>query len=135
CLTSARAQAPPMPAAEPVETNDLANRASGCVVMTHPVGGIDAVRLRTLEGITVRQPRIGRPAILAVSGPDEEGRIAFIEEDSSARRYSLKTIRPHGNGEEDIFTRPSSARWGHTIDEPAFAPSARRVPYLPRPAA
>src|SRR5204862_19328 len=116
CLTSARAQAPPMPAAEPVETNDLANRASGCVLMTHPVGGIDAVQLRTLERVTVRQARVGRPAILAVSGPDEEGRIAFIEEDSSAGRYSLKTIKLDGSGEAEIFTRPGSALWDHAID-------------------
>ena len=123
-----------MPAAEPVETNDLANRAGGCVVMTHPVGGIDAVRLRTLEGITVRQARVGRPAILAVSGPDEEGRIAFIEEDSSAGRYSLKTIKLDGSGEEEIFTRPGSALWDHAIDGLVLAPRGGRVAFLTQPA-
>src|SRR5437016_6262153 len=103
--------------------------------MTHPVGGIDAVRLRTLEGITVRQARIGRPAILAVSGPDEEGRIAFIEEDSSAGRYSLKTIKLDGSGEAEIFTRPGSALWDHAIDGLVLAPRGGRVAFLTQPPA
>jgi hypothetical protein len=127
---TARAETPPVPPAKAIETDDLASRAGGCVVMSHPVGGIDAVQLRTLETIVVRQARVGRPAILAVSGPDEEGRIAFLEEDSSARRYSLKTIRLDGGGEAEIFTRPGSALWDHAIDGLVLAPRGGHVASL-----
>src|SRR5205823_3117411 len=73
----------------PSETNALARRIVGCVVFAKPVGGIVAIKLPSLEQVVLREPRVGLPALHALSGPDVEGRIAFIENNGVEKQFWL----------------------------------------------
>jgi hypothetical protein len=85
-------------------------------------GDIVAVELPTLKDTVVR-PRPARnqadmPNIHTLSGPDAEGRVAYIEDhffvaDEKNRRHLLKIIQLDGTKDIELFTRPGDAMWGH----------------------
>jgi hypothetical protein len=106
-----------------------------------PVGDIVAVQLPTLKATIVRpttpENPVDSPTIHALSGPDAEGRIAYIEDhffvaDEKNRRHSLKTIRLDGTRDTELFTRPGDAMWAHKGeigDELALSPVGGRVAF------
>jgi hypothetical protein len=128
------------------ETDSLLAAARGFIVMDRPPGGIMAVQLPTLRAIIVR-PESSRNSpdmadIHALSGPDNLGRIAYVEdhffvENEKNRRHLLKTIRLDGTQDTALFTRPGDAMWadsaaghgeiGHTL---SLAPTGGRVAFL-----
>jgi hypothetical protein len=96
-------------------TGYLLTAAHGC--------SIEAIRLPTLEKTLVRSaaPEGARdyPTLHAISGPDAEGRIAYIEDHffvtpETKRRHLLKTIRIDGTRDTALFTRPGDAMWATT---------------------
>jgi hypothetical protein len=81
------------------------------------------------------------PTIHALSGPDAEGRIAYIEDhffvaDEKNRRHLLKTIRLDGTHATELFSRPGDAMWakspghGEIGDDLALSPVGGRVAFL-----
>ncbi|MCI0558738.1 MAG: hypothetical protein MN733_09600, partial [Nitrososphaera sp.] len=121
----------PFPTIPGPEATDLVARVTGYLVVDHPVGGIDALSLPDLTRITIlrsltpaefhRGPlvRIGgglrklqkTPVVWNLSGPDQSGRIAYIDrmEDYSRGyrliRYRLNTISVDGRNGQTVFTR------------------------------
>jgi hypothetical protein len=56
------------------------------------------------------------PTIHSLSGPDEEGRIAYVEDhffvaNDANRRHALKSVRVDGAGDTEYFSRPGDAMW------------------------
>lgn len=104
------------------ESDKLVPTASGYVVFERPHGGgIAAVELPSLRETTVvpdpPKDARDRPNIHALSGPDEQGRIAYIENHFDVpkdRRHSLKTIWVDGTHEATLFTRSGDAMWATT---------------------
>ena len=89
------------------------------------VGDIVAIQLPSLKNTVVRprppQNQIDMPNIHSLSGPDAEGRIAYIENhffvaDEKNQRHLLKTIRLDGTKDTALFTRPEM-RCGHSNGE------------------
>src|SRR5947207_14548453 len=67
------------------ETDAILPKITGYVVMEKPAGGMIAIQLPTLKEIVIRPTlppgrteQLDFPTVHAVSGPDEEGRIAYI---------------------------------------------------------
>lgn len=133
--TPSRGEVSPLPTMSGPETREVINRATGCVIMDRPVGGIIAIRLRTLEEIVVQAPRVGYPAITAVGGPDDEGWVIFVEDHMEPQSHTLKAIKLDGTGAKEIFTRPGSTIWDHPIGTPALAPRGGRIAVLTQPPA
>jgi hypothetical protein len=125
------------------ETDQLLPTTTGYVLFAFgrdqpdglPVGDIVALQMPTLKSTIVRPATLENPTdmptIHALSGPDAEGRIAYIEDhffvaDEKTRRHSLKTIRLDGTKDTGLFTRPGDAMWagkGEIGDELALSPS------------
>src|SRR5438093_580379 len=87
------------------ETDTLLPAVSGFIVMEQPLGGLTAVQLPTLQETVIRRPapegQAEYPVVLALSGPDENGRIAYFDdylavENKKDQRHLLKTIRVDG---------------------------------------
>jgi hypothetical protein len=131
--SSCTANSKPLPTVAGPETNDLINRATGCVVVDHPVAGIDAVRLQDLRKLAVRQPHDETDAIYLLAGPDAEGWVAFVTDNMEAKTHSLKVIKMDGTGEEEVFTAPGDALWDNPMSTPALAPRGGSVAFLTQP--
>ncbi len=135
------------------ETDKLVPATAGYVLFAFgadqpegiPAGDIVALRLPGLERTVVRpRPAVNRidmPTIHSLSGPDAEGRIAYIEDhffvaDEKTRRHLLKTIRLDGTNDTALFSRPGDAMWatsnghGEIGDDLALAPVGGRVAFL-----
>jgi hypothetical protein len=106
------------------ESNSLLPKTNGFVVMAQACGGMVAVELPTLrETVIRRQSSVesdDMPTIHAMSGPDDQGRIAYIEDHVFARhdkdqRHLLKTIHLDGSGDTALFSRPGDAMWAETV--------------------
>lgn len=141
--------APPQPlTAAGTETDAFLPKTTGYVVMDAPVGGIVAIQLPTLKEIVIRPTvpgdQLGFPVVHALSGPDEGGRIAYIDDyffvkNKTDRRHVLKTIRIDGQNDTEIFSRPGSAMWATTAAGKgeigsylALSPVGGRVAFLSR---
>jgi hypothetical protein len=106
-----------------------------------PSGDIVALQLPGLKSTVVRpRPAVNRndmPTIHAVSGPDAEGRIAYIEDhffvaDEKNRRHLLKTVRIDGTHDTELFSRPGDAMWaqrGEIGSDLALSPVGGRVAF------
>jgi hypothetical protein len=104
------------------EVNNLLERISGYILHT-PAGdgrSIVAVSLPELKETAVRpfgEPgEDDDPTIHALSGPDDEGRIAYVEDhyfvkNKADRRHLLKIIQIDGTGNIALFSRPGDAMW------------------------
>lgn len=102
------------------ESDKLAAATTGYVLVDVPQDGITAFRLPTLQTTVVR-PAVAlnpndMPSIHVLSGPDSEGRIAYLEDhffvsDEKQRRHLLKTIRLDGTQDTELFSRPGDAMW------------------------
>jgi hypothetical protein len=116
-LLAAAACRPATPTVALPETPSLVDRVHGHLVWSEPRGGI---RTLALPGGT---PTVLRPAapdgvetfatVLEVSGPDVEGRIAYLEDhffgvDAADRRHCLKSMRIDGTEDRVVFQRPGS---------------------------
>jgi len=128
------------------ESDSLLPTAKGFIVLEQAPGGVVAVQLPTLRKTTLRPQSSDNFAdmaiIYALSGPDNLGRIAYIEDHFYAnginkQRHLLKTVRLDGSEDTVIFSHTGSALWaetsigqgeiGHSI---SFAPTGGRVAFL-----
>jgi WD40-like Beta Propeller Repeat len=120
------------------ESKDLLKQFTGYVVRSDGKE-ILTVSLPDLKETVMRPVRAENaddfPSIHALSGPDSDGRIAYIEDHSEKHR--LKFIRIDGTGDTTIFSRSGSALWaesaagkGEIGANLALAPRGGRVAFL-----
>ncbi|RIK80515.1 MAG: hypothetical protein DCC67_09240 [Planctomycetota bacterium] len=110
------------PTVDGPEASDLVERLRG-YVLTDDTGDVTAISLPDRTSRVVYAPRrtangLGA-TIHALSGPDREGRIAFIEDyffvaSQKDKRHLLKTVRVDGTNASQVFSRPGSAMWATT---------------------
>ena len=86
--------------------SSAAKRDRLVVVWEAPRGKIVACELQDARDSVVHQ---SSHVITAVSGPDIQGRVAFIEAETAS--YSLKTVTLEGREETTVFERQGSATW------------------------
>jgi hypothetical protein len=82
------------------------------------------------------------PTIHALSGPDSEGHIVYVEDhffvrNEAKRRHLLKVVQIDGSGDTALFSRPGAAMWAATAagkgeigKHLALAPTGGRVAFL-----
>jgi hypothetical protein len=131
--SSCNVNSKPLPTINGPETKDLIDRATGCFVIDHPVAGIDAIRLRDLKKLVVREPHDETDAINSLAGPDADGWIAFVTDNMEAKTHSLKAIKLDGTGEKEVFTAPGDALWDNPMSTPELAPRGGSVVFLTQP--
>ncbi len=100
----------------------LALPMAGHLLFNQPAGTIQAIRLPSLEANVIKPASAGSDdlaTIHALSGPDRDGRIAYIEDhyfvaDKSQQRHLLKTVRVDGTQDGEVFSRRGGALWAKT---------------------
>lgn len=115
------------------EHAELDNRMKGYVVFDRPVGGLVAVSLESSQEVILREPD-GGGTVHSVSGPDDQGRIAFVENHMDEERHLLKVIRLDGTLDQTLFEREGDALWSYNGDEIgdylALAPTGGLVAFV-----
>ena len=105
---------------EGTETSNLAKMVTGYLIVNQGWDSAEpdpprilAISFPDLKQTIVRHRSTGW--VWSVSGPDNEGRIAFVEE--GEKKHQLKTIYLDGSREELIFIRPGDPIWDNVIGE------------------
>jgi hypothetical protein len=97
------------------EAKDLLKQITGYLLETRG-DQILVVSLPDLKETILRPMRPEKaddfPSVHVLSGPDRDGRIAYIEDHSD--KHLLKFIRIDGTGDTAIFSRPGNALWAAT---------------------
>jgi hypothetical protein len=108
----------PSTVVEGPEAQDLVAKITGHLVIAHPFGEITAYSIPAMQPSIVRHADRGEEyaTIHALSGPDTNGSIAYIEDhffvnDEKDRRHLLKSVKLDGTGDREIFSREGSAMW------------------------
>lgn len=129
------------------ESQDLVQRIDGHIVWSPlPSDQIVAIALpngkRTIVIPSAAENDKDAPRIHSLSGPDDEGRIAYVEdhffvENEADQRHLLKMIHLDGTGETALFSRPGDALWatsaagkGEIGRHLALAPTGGLVAFL-----
>ena len=127
------------------ESAKLLPQVSGYILMSVPPDGITAVELPSLKQNVVRPSGKENPedqsSIHALSGPDSQGRIAYIEDhffcEESKKRHLLKIISVNGKEDTTLFSRPKAAMWATTAagggemgSTVAISPQGGKVAFL-----
>jgi len=111
------------------ETPKLAQSLTGYLVTVKPVGGIIAFEFPGGAETTVRRSGKGIGTTHSVSGPDQLGRIAFIN--GVEKKHLLKTVTIDGTHETEVFTRKGDALWDKVVGEHlSLAPVGGRVAFV-----
>jgi hypothetical protein len=127
------------------EARDLVDKLKGYII-TDDTGDITVISLPKKESHVAYRPKrtadgMG-PTIHALSGPDLEGRIAYVEDyffvnTEKEKRHLLKTVRVDGTAPSEVFSRPGSAMWATTAagsgeigSHLALAPTSGRVAFI-----
>lgn len=88
----------------------------GFLVYDVPPGGIMALSFPHITETTVRQPSYeDGSTVHALSGPDLEGRIVYVEDHMMKKRHSLKVLTIDGKKQDEVFTHSGDALWDHAI--------------------
>lgn len=122
------------------EAEHLLQEIQGYIICDLPIGGIKVISLPDLRERTIRQPDKSTPekhearcpSIHVLSGPDNVGRIAFVENDMCRKEHFLKIRYIHGDEREDvIFSRKGDALWDNFVgDDLALAPFGGYVAFI-----
>lgn len=127
-------QQAPVPTVSGPESNELLPRVHGWIVLDRPVGGIVAHSLADGRETVVRAPGKNIGTIHSLSGPDHDGRVAFVENHMVEERHMLKVIKVDGTGERTVVERKGDALWSHNGDEIgdclALAPAGGLVAFV-----
>src|SRR2546421_640355 len=124
------------------ESNDLRPRVHGYLLTAPDSRQITALELPSGKETIIKPSRPSDPnddpTIHMLSGPDSEGRIAYIEDhffvpNDKDRRHVLKMIKLDGTQETELFSRPGDAMWkrkGEIGDHLALSPIGGRVAFI-----
>jgi hypothetical protein len=105
------------------EANGLASQVDGYLVRTRRRTELIAMslpkRVEKLVRRTAAEDADFYPTFHAISGPDSQGRLVYIEDhffvaDTKTRRHLLKQIQIDGTGDTTYFSRAGSAMWACT---------------------
>jgi hypothetical protein len=102
---------PTLPTVKGPEATDLLPKITGAIVTRHRAedGRITEIAVLSLPDLkeTVIRPEKGEPYeyVSQVSGPDAEGRIAYVQENLTGGTARLKTIRADGSNDQVILSR------------------------------
>ena len=118
----------PLPTVPGPEAADLIKGMSGYIVIDRPRGGIVAVALPSLEEVVIRAPN-EHEAIYALSGPDGDGRIVFVEILGS-KRHRLRYVGMKDGDDRIIFEREGDPLWHRAVGTPAIAPEGGKVAFV-----
>jgi len=103
------------------EAKDLASKIRGYILMTEPGGGIIGKSFPQEKDIVIKKPcspPYSCNPIHTISGPDLEGRVAYIEyKTEKPARHFLKIIKMTTDKSQTIFDRPGDALWDGVIGE------------------
>jgi len=120
--TAAFTREPLQPTVDGPEADNLVGKVTGYLI-TDQDPGIVAFSLPSLEKRVVlqlaRDDEDDQPTIHAMSGPDSQARIAYIEDhyfvaNEADQRHMLKTVQADGTQDTEIFSRPGDAMWATT---------------------
>lgn len=120
-LLAAAGCRPAIPVVPGPEAPQLLERIHGHLVWTEPRGGLRMLALPGKVPTVLRQAAADGVATFAtthaVSGPDAEGRIVYLEDhfftvDEAQRRHCLKSLRIDGGEERVVFQRSGSLLQG-----------------------
>jgi hypothetical protein len=140
-LLAAYGSADEVPTVSGPESEELVQLTTGYILHSPDLRSIVAVSLPDLKK-SVLNP-LGElneddiSLIHALSGPDHEGRIAYIEnhsfvKDDANKRHLLKMIHIDGTGDTTLFSRPGDALWafkGEIGDHLALSPVGGKVAF------
>jgi hypothetical protein len=122
---------PSLPTVNGPESQDLTERATGCVVLDE--GGITAIGLRDQKKFVVRPPCADDEMIWWPTGPDAEGWVVFVSSNMEKKTYQVKAIKIGTSGEEKVFQGLGDALWDNPISAPLLAPRGGNVAVLRQP--
>lgn len=124
---------PPLPTVNGPETAHLVSGTHGYIIYDEAVGGIKAMALPSRKEITIREANKGYDPVHSLSGPDNSGRIVYIENHMGATSswHALKIASINGGAHETIFTRPGDALWDDVVgDNIALSPVGGHVVFV-----
>lgn len=119
---------PVLPTLPGPEAGDLVSRVSGYIVMTRAPRGLVALSLPDARETVLRTGTAEQGSVHAVTGPDLDGRIVYVESHSTF--FRLKTMRISGAGDTVIFERPGDVLWTQAIGSPVLAPQGGLVAFV-----
>ena len=138
CLACWHDDAPPLPTINGRETVHLLTQLHGVLVTRHRratdglTAEISAVELPGLQQIIIRPPTSAQYVLVTqVSGPDADGRIAYVQENSDGGVARLSTVRLDGTDNRVIATATGNR---HRVfgAYPALAPKGGNIAVIAR---
>jgi hypothetical protein len=138
CLACWPDDAPPLPTINGPETANLLSQVHGVLVTRHRraadglTAEIAAVELPGLQQTIIHLPTNPQYVLIAqVSGPDEDGRIAYVQENSDGGTARLSTVRLDGTDNRVISTA-TGKRSSVFGAYPALAPKGGNIAVMQR---
>jgi hypothetical protein len=113
-LSCSNSPAKDFPTVDGPEAENLLIGTQGYIAYDFPVGGMKAISLSNLKEITIRREGNSSQGVVhSLSGPDNTGTIAYIENHMEliSSKHNLKTININGANDEVIFSRSGDALW------------------------
>src|SRR5207245_11787212 len=105
-------------------------KTRGHVVFNDPNQELIALSLPNLEKRTIRHRR-DSASIYAVAGPDQSGRIVYVENHMMTKTHLLKLMDLVGSTDTVIFEQSGDAIWGRVIGHDiALSPSGEKVAFV-----
>jgi hypothetical protein len=90
----------------------------GVLIHDVPPGGITSISFPGVtETIIRKHSHEDGATIHALSGPDLNGRVVYVEDHMMKKTHSLKVASLSGNDHEAILTHSGDALWDHSIGE------------------
>ncbi len=99
------------------ESLGLSTDVKGILLFDRPVGGLVSISLPSKEENIIRTPGASSGTVHTVSGPDNKGRIAVIENHMKEDHHLLKVYQIDGQELSTIFERKGDALWGDEIGD------------------
>jgi hypothetical protein len=138
CLACWHDDAPPLPTINGPETLNLLPQIHGVLLTRHRramdglTAEIAAVELPGLQQAIIRPPADARYVeITQVSGPDENGRIAYVQENADGGSARLGTVRLDGT-ENRVISTASGERHSVFGAYPTLAPRGGNIAVMQR---
>ena len=118
---------PALPTLPGPEADNLVSRVSGYIVMSRPPRGLVALSLPDARETVLRTGSAEQGSMLAVTGPDLDGRIVYVE--GHSKFFRLKTMQISGGGDAVIFERSGDVA-RKAIGSPALAAQGGLIAFV-----
>jgi hypothetical protein len=116
----------PMQTVAGPESKTLLPQWLGTIAHVSLQGDIVATQLPSLTTSILGKPK-NASAVYQLSGPDKQGRVAYVLEDEDKTLFSLNVISPGGH-EKSLFTRSGAPLWDKSVGEQlSLSPSGGKI--------